>query len=159
MAKHHVHRHAHPHPKSKHHHHAHLKHKGRPSELAHHHPIGPLQGRPAPPTSGTRGVKRLWRNIYSWFPHAVSLGVFNCRRIAGSSSWSQHAFGDALDIASPSSVKSGRPDDYLDAIVEFVHKVIPDQDGGRVIYRDSAHQNHAHCDWPPDRGGTPPCAK
>lgn len=28
----------------------------------------------------------------------VSLGTFNCRRIAGSDSWSQHAFGNAVDI-------------------------------------------------------------
>ncbi len=28
----------------------------------------------------------------------VSLGTFNCRRIAGSDTWSQHAFGNAVDI-------------------------------------------------------------
>jgi hypothetical protein len=32
------------------------------------------------------------------FPEAGSLGTFNCRKISGSSSWSQHAYWNAYDV-------------------------------------------------------------
>jgi hypothetical protein len=35
---------------------------------------------------------------FARFPGAVDLGVYNCRPIAGSSTWSQHAYRNAQDI-------------------------------------------------------------
>jgi hypothetical protein len=100
----------------------------------------------------------VWRFVYRWFPHAASLGIFNCRRISGSSAWSQHAFADAWDVASPQSVKTGRPDDYLRGIVNTLNQRKGALAITRIIFGDAAHQNHAHVDVDPDRGGTPPCA-
>lgn len=155
----HAHRHNHLLPRRGGHHHRYPKRlrKGRPADKnAHPHRVTVMFGRTKPPTTGTKRVKRVWRAIYSWFPHAASLGIFNCRRISGSSSWSQHAWADALDISSPDSLKTGRPTPYLDAIVAYVRNLGPWIT--RVIYRDGAHQNHAHIDVEPDQVGTPPCA-
>lgn len=160
MARHHPHRHLHPHLRGRHHHHPHRTPHGRsPHDLAHHHPITTLQGRPAPPSVATRRVRSVWRFVYSWFPRAVSLGVYNCRRIAGSSSWSQHAWADAWDVTDEETVKTRRPSPYTDAIVHEISVQAGHLHITRVLWADGgAHDTHAHVDVEPERTGTPPCA-
>lgn len=48
---------------------------------------------------------------------AYNLGSLNCRRIGGSSSWSQHAYGTALDIGVKTIVAGDRVRDWLFAEV------------------------------------------
>lgn len=161
----HSHPHLHPHWIVKHHHHPHTatihgekKDHSRPSPLAHHHGI-PRFRQPSVPTTSTRNVRRVWRTVYRWFPHAVSLGVFNCRKIAGSTSWSEHSWADAWDVASIKSAKTLQPDPYLDAIVAYLRKRLDDLSITRILYRIVNHLSHAHVDVDPDHSGeTPPCA-
>lgn len=156
MAAHHDHPHAHPHPKGKHHHHWHVRHPEAPSPRAHHHPMH--RGRPKPPRPSTARVRAVWRFVHRWFPQAASLGVYNCRKIAGSSRWSQHAWGDAWDMTTPGAVKKGTPTPALRAMVKAVRDHAGQLHVTRVIFGDDAHQNHAHVDVDPERTGTPPCA-
>lgn len=160
MAKHHPHRHVHPHRKGSHHHHPHrTPHPRQPSELAHHHPITKLGGRPAPPSTATSRVKAVWRFVYTWFPHAATLGIYNCRKIAGSSSWSEHAWADAWDITDHDTSASGKPSNYMDAIVAAIRHRQGELHVTRVLWRDGGvHDRHAHVDLDPDHGGSPPCA-
>jgi hypothetical protein len=153
----HAHKHVHPHPRGKHHHHIHRHpHKRHPSDLAHHHRLGRFR-QPSVPFA-TRRVRRVWRSVYAWFPHAVNLGTFNCRKIAGSTSWSQHAWADAWDVASPTSAKTLHPDPYLDAVVAHLKLRHDPLEITRILYRVANHFSHAHVDVDPDRGGKPPCA-
>lgn len=155
----HSHRHLHPHPRGRRHHHPFVRKGKRPSRFAHEHPIGISYGRQRPPSPSTRRVKRLWRAVYTWFPHAVNLGIFACRKIAGSDRFSEHAWFDAWDVASPKSAKTLKPDGYLDAIVSHIRRV-GDRFITRIIYRDGgAHESHAHVDVDPDHRGMPPCAR
>lgn len=153
----HAHKHAHPHPRGGHHHHVHVRpHGKRPAEVAHHHPIARFR-RPRAPYA-TKRVKRVWHHTYKWFPHAVNLGVFNCRRIAGSTTFSQHAWADAWDVASPQSAKTLQPDRYLDAIVAHLRSREAKLAITRILYRVPNHGSHGHVDVDPERRGTPPCA-
>jgi len=153
----HAHPHLHPHRKGKDHHHTHRHpHPDRPDRLAHHHPI-PGWRQPRVPYC-TDGIARIWRAVYRWFPRAVNLGTFNCRKIAGTQVWSQHAWADAWDVASTQSAKTLQPDAYLDAIVEYLQESRGRLGISSIIYRSRGHYSHAHVDVPPVRTGTPPCA-
>lgn len=154
----HAHPHWHPHRKGRNHHHTHFHpHPGRPSNLAHHHPVR-RDRQPREPYA-TQGVKRVWHAVYRWFPRAVNLGTFNCRYIAGTKVYSQHAWADAWDVASTQSAKTGQPDPYLDAVVAFLQDNRDRLSISSIIYRSRNHYNHAHIDVPPVRTGVPPCAQ
>ncbi len=103
-------------------------------------------------------------------------GVFNCRHISGSSSWSQHAFGNAVDLFAHEA--------DLQAIAENVvrqatadtranqgnhqpcHYVIWKEGAGGIwspdrgwhTYTGFHPPTHVHVDFLPEREGTPPCA-
>lgn len=127
--------------------------------MAHHHPITKLGGRPAPPSTATSRVKAVWRFVFTWFPQAASLGVYNCRPISGSTKWSEHAWADALDLTDPETAKTGKPSPYTDQVVAAIRHRADQLHVTRVLWRDGgAHDRHAHVDLDPDHSGTPPCA-
>lgn len=154
MSAQHEHPHDHPHKAGRNHHHQHRHpHLPTPKELkasglGHHH----FSKGPAP--TGTARVKKVWRWVYGWCPKGTTLGVWNCRKIAGSTKWSEHAWGDALDFTHPGYPESLMP----------VKRALMARKGRfditRVIGPDnnSAHHNHLHIDVDPDHFGTPPCA-
>ncbi len=109
-----------------------------------------------------------------------SAGVFNCRRIAGSSTWSQHAWGNAVDLfpRPPSSDDDLQRREIAHWIVwQATHKTrvnrwhplpvaeVIDHDA-RVIWTPSrgwhaysgTTGDHVHVSGSPLRTGTPPCA-
>jgi hypothetical protein len=57
------------------------------------------------PQPGALGLQRF---MAARFPQGKSWGIYNCRKIAGSSSWSLHAEGRALDWKLDSYVKAQR---------------------------------------------------
>lgn len=107
-------------------------------------------------------------------------GVFNCRRIAGSSSWSQHAWGNAGDLfPKPPSADDDKQRDAIahNVVRQATERTIANR-GRRiavahVIDHDARRiwepgrgwhtytgptGDHVHVDFAPNRTGTPPCA-
>ncbi len=106
--------------------------------------------------------------------------VFNCRKMSGSSSWSQHAWGNAADLIPrpPSSDDDKQRDAIAHNVVRqatertianrgrrlAVEHVI-DHDARRIWTRGTGWHtytrptgDHVHVDFTPNRTGTPPCA-
>ena len=101
------------------------------------------------------------------FPKHMNLGWFNCRRISGSSSWSQHAFGNAYDAGGPYSlvkdmgaalVAAGNRGDIPCAEVIFDRKRWTPESGVRPYTGSDPHTSHIHTSGRPYRTGTPACA-
>jgi hypothetical protein len=135
----------------------------------------------------TKAIARVIR-VLARTPAAAFVdhaGVYNCRRIAGSTAWSQHAWGNAVDLF-PRGARRKRG--YVDAdearrilareIVRNAKKrtkanrgrklkvsQVIDHDG-RLIWTPErgwrpytgAPGNHVHVSGAPLRDGTPPCA-
>lgn len=114
------------------------------------------------PVSGaTAGIKSLWDATYRAYLDLgpgfefVYMGGFVCRRIDGSSTWSQHAFSNAFDFRIR---KAGAAADSIDteATTKVVNKV-KDQ-AAEALWLVSGHFYHAHMTGSPKRFGTPGCA-
>lgn len=107
-------------------------------------------------------------------------GVYSCRRIAGSSTWSQHAWGNAVDLF-PDPPTGDDPADLRAiavAVVRLATRRTPANRGRRLaVARVIDHQAmrqwtpergwhayggtrgpHVHVEGRPTRTGTPPCA-
>lgn len=100
-------------------------------------------------------------------------GVFNCRHIVGSTSWSQHAWGNAIDLFAAFNkldliaenvvrqatrktfANRGRlvPVHYI-----IVHHRVWTKERGWHPFTGTPHDTHVHVDFLPEREGRPPCA-
>lgn len=126
----------------------------------------PLTGGTPPAASGSgqvqASVQSVWSAVQARYPKARSAGMFQCRRIAGSSTWSQHAWGNAVDIVGPTSLYMGRIAAWLLAearanrlpIAQVLWQGKDLLSGGSV----SGHYDHIHVSGRPMFSGTPPCA-
>lgn len=107
-------------------------------------------------------------------------GVYNCRRISGSSSWSQHSWGNAVDLFPDPPVFDDQADlrAVANAVVHQATHRTPANRGrrlavARVIDHDASRQwtpgagwhgysgakgPHVHVEATPARTGAPPCA-
>lgn len=103
------------------------------------------------PSIGTADVKQVYREVTSRFK-VTSLGVANCRRIDGSSQWSQHAWNDAWDIGG-SVAELDRVAHYLQANKGRLHI-------RNILWRGvpAHYPSHIHVDFDPPNTGTPSCA-
>ena len=97
--------------------------------------------------------------IRHWFPDARA-GVWNCRRIAGSTKWSQHAWGGALDLYHKDYGYSDAQahQDYLDEIARWLEDHKADLSIRLILWQVKNHYNHIHVDFWWHNIGTPPCA-
>jgi hypothetical protein len=102
-------------------------------------------------SNATPAVKNLIKPLWDEFPALDYWGCYNCRRIANSSSWSQHAWADAIDIHAPTMAYGDKVNHWLNANKGRFNLT-------RVLWRVANHYDHLHIDFDPDRGGTPPCA-
>ena len=105
------------------------------------------------------GVKRgykwsafVYARVKLRFPRVTNMGIYNCRKIAGSSSWSQHSWSNALDIGVPNR-------DYGNQVNRWL-----EQRKGRLniehkLWWVADHYDHIHMDWFPNHTGVPPCGK
>lgn len=109
----------------------------------------------------TEAVERIWRFLFTEIQRmevelgrelkVISMGIYNYRHIDGSSSWSQHAWGNAVDFIIRG--KDGSIDHRaMDVMTEALrHKGYVSQ----VLWRCSGHYDHAHISGDPLKTGTP----
>lgn len=141
--------------------------------------IGPTEGSTwairkvevAPPiidTVGNDRIDRIYTFVFHKFPKANNLGIYNCRPVANSSTWSQHSWSNALDVGADSMDTLHT---IADAVVAaaiggdlngIVHTVIVANERwvkgeGWGPYTGIYHY-HVHIDADPNYSGTPPCA-
>lgn len=106
---------------------------------------------PSISSNATPLAKAIVRPLWDAFPSLDYWGCYNCRRIANSSTWSQHAWADALDVHAPSMT-------YGDQCYRWLMNNRGRFQLTRVLWRVAGHYDHLHIDFDPDRSGTPPCA-
>lgn len=105
----------------------------------------------------------VWWRVNRWAKRhkldnkVSSLGIYNCRKIAGSSTWSQHSWGNALDIGVKDKATG-------DKVVKFLHRQLRHTEQYRFniehcLWWVENHYDHVHIDFSPNYTGTPPCAK
>ena len=121
------------------------------------------------PTVGTDPLKEIHLAYFEEFPEHESWGIFNCRPIAGSSSWSQHAWGNAEDF-SHDGVAAAEAERWFNAnrtklpIAELIGRgkiwtKARASEGFRALSSSAnQHHDHWHVSAEPLGSGTPPCA-
>ena len=82
----------------------------------------------------------------------LEVGVYNCRKIANSQTYSQHSWSNANDIYTEDK-------DLQDTIAADLEDKFGDQIRNILTWRyNAAHWNHVHVDMWPKGYLTPPCA-
>lgn len=116
-------------------------------------------------TDGNDRVDRAFTEILTHWPNAENWGICACRDVAGTSSWSQHAYCNAIDINS-SSDSMYQIAGYLlqnanDLSVHTIiyHRQVWSRETPYWHYYDGVnpHYDHVHVDFDPQGAGTPPC--
>ena len=103
----------------------------------------------------------------------TSAGVFNCKQIAGSTTFSQHSWGNAVDLMASgddleriahNAVRQGtektksNEGDLLPVDRVIFKERIWRPNEGWSAYTGEPHTNHVHIDFRPAKTGRPPCA-
>lgn len=118
-------------------------------------------------TTQTTPCRRFTRRLRIRFPRVSRVGIYACRHIAGSTSWSQHSWGNAIDVFGPQSTLArvarwaSRPRRSRRLAVQTViwhDRVWSAETGQWSHYSGIPHVAHVHVDFRPRRYGTPPCA-
>lgn len=92
---------------------------------------------------------RLFRaEVFERWPQLVDLGYYNRRKIAGTQTWSQHAWGNAQDLAGPTQ--------YLDLVAVWLSTHKTRLKIRTLLWRVPDHYDHIHVDFTPKQTGTPP---
>lgn len=89
----------------------------------------------------------------------LDFGVYNRRPIAGTTTWSQHSWGNALDI-----VQAGRGYGdstpahqlYLDEVFAFLYEHKFELSIRTLLWRKKGHWDHCHADFWAKGSGVPP---
>lgn len=125
-----------------------------------------------PDSPGTRPIDIVRFYTYSTFKHLESWGICSCRRIANSTTWSQHAYCNAEDFhaewrymadvcewlveAQRGRVK-GVPRLPISQII-FSRRIFTPQRGWAPYSGMDPHTDHIHVSGSPLMSGTPGCA-
>lgn len=105
---------------------------------------------PHPPGGSTPPIRYIWREVSDrWGNRVTSWGVFVCRNISGTSTPSQHAWGNAWDIHASTGL--------LDVIARFLRSERMEPWVYQVLWRVADHYDHIHVDGRPYQHGVPPC--
>lgn len=122
-------------------------------------PPKPKPDKPPPPanTVGTDRIDVQHAAAWAQFPGLESWGICNCRRISGSSTWSQHAWCNAEDIHRDLPGKTVLQS--LDPVHAWLSRNRAKLGIEHLIYRTTSHWDHIHSDMRPNGRGTPPCAR
>jgi len=103
----------------------------------------------------TEPIRRVRDEVFARFPEASNAGVFNCRRIRPCHNppcgWSQHSWGNAIDVAVPSKEVGDRV--FRWATLNRGRLGI-----GKIIWWTEGHWDHLHIEGAPKQRGVPPCA-
>lgn len=124
----------------------------------------PQPTRPAN-TAGNDKIDLLHAAAWRAFPDLESWGICNCRRISGSSSWSQHAWCNAEDLRRDVGGKSDKAS--MAPVAYWLYANRAKYHIQNIIWRrdpkcddpTNDHCNHIHVDMQPTLRGTPPCAR
>ncbi len=87
--------------------------------------------------------------VKSQFPRVTSMGIHNYREIAGTNTWSEHAWANAVDIGVPSLA-------YGDQVYRYLNGKRGWLNIDNLIWRQPSHYNHLHVDFNWAHGSTPP---
>lgn len=103
----------------------------------------------------TPELARINLALFARFPSAISWGVYNRRYIAGTKTWSQHAWGNAVDISNRAGTNRYNLLDTIHgwALDQRVQGWLPI---GTILWRVPAHFDHIHLEAKPKRTGNPP---
>lgn len=101
----------------------------------------------------TPGLKQIAELVFAEFgddPALSNGGVYNKRYIAGTTKWSQHAYGNAIDLMIGSDMHLG------DQIARFL-RANERRVGGycELLWRVPSHYDHIHVSASPCRAGNP----
>ena len=121
---------------------------------------------PPCPSPRTDAIEQVWDFVHEETQRlrvtmerrlfVVTMGIYNCRHILGSDTWSQHAWANGLDFVIRGA--DGHNDlQATDAVVdELRHRGYVAQ----VLWRGVANHfpGHAHVSGAPMQTGTPPCS-
>jgi len=103
------------------------------------------------PAGSTAAIRAVWAAVYDRWPRAVSsAGVVVCKQIEGSSTWSQHSWGNAWDITGATAT--------LDRVAVFLRSAEMRPVVAQVLWRIPDHYGHIHVSGRPMFSGVPPCA-
>jgi len=102
------------------------------------------------PSSATPPIQEVYSYVFAKYPDAQNWGICNCRPIAGTTVWSNHAWCNALDIGGPTKL--------LDQIARDLNnnRKLPISE---LLWRVANHYDHIHVTGSPKKSGRPPCAK
>ena len=99
------------------------------------------------------------KELREQFPE-LRVGVTNCRKISGTSIWSQHAWSNGLDIYHVdfgySTARAHQR--WLDGVDRWIRTYFDELSIRKRLWRVRSHFNHIHIDGWPKGYGTPPCA-
>jgi len=127
----------------------------------------PITGGNPPAASGVTPAAQNWmKKARVHFPQIASMQVWNCSMVPGTSVWSQHAFGNAVDnFSDPATMEALFHWAIANKQPLSLHTVIYNH---RVWDRErpyihpytgtNPHTDHVHADFDPQGQGTPPCA-
>lgn len=99
------------------------------------------------------------------FP-GTRFGRYNCRKISGSTTYSQHSWNNARDLYPPEDMpyegvgshSYAQYRGFLDEVVAFVRDNLEALNvRGRGLWQVRNHYNHAHFDFWPQGHNVPPC--
>jgi hypothetical protein len=105
----------------------------------------------APPSVGTAPLRNFHQAVFGQFKELESWGICNCRFIAGTNTWSQHAYCNAEDLNGPSMA-------YMDNVHKWIMQNKDKYNIHYVAWRVADHYDHIHVDFDPWGQGKPACA-
>ena len=105
---------------------------------------------------GTAWANKVFSEIHKLFPGVSNFGINSCRHISGSTTWSQHSWGNALDVGCSGSLGNQVYAWAVKNKAAINAEVICFQSMGGC--NAAEHQDHVHIDFAPHFTGTPPCA-
>lgn len=94
-------------------------------------------------------LKTVLSVLKSEFPKGSNGGISVVKKISGSNTWSQHAWGNAVDFMVPSL-------EYGDQVYRYVASHKTSLGVGTVLWRVKDHYNHLHIEGANKQRGTPP---
>jgi hypothetical protein len=97
----------------------------------------------------TPNINTISAWVVSEYPNLPRIQTTNCRPIAGSTAWSQHAWANAADIFVSNSVGNELKPRLIERFGTHIKT---------ILWQVTNHFDHIHLDTWPTGTGTPPCA-
>lgn len=107
----------------------------------------------------SKAAANALKELQQKFPE-LRAGIDSCRKISGTTQWSQHADGNALDIHHVNWGYSADPthQKWLDGVAAFIRVYRLQLSVNNLLWRVQNHYDHCHIDFWPKMYGTPRCA-